>query len=209
MTFSLRSTGGVAHLLDHQHGGVLLDHLIDRRHHAHVHHDLDDFGGLDRHLLRQLAHRHRLADRDFAHHARRRHLEAMLGVGLAAHRAAPPVARLLLLVARTDVADDVQLLPAVAGGLVVDHLARRLAGLDRGRGLALALGLLRAPALRPARRASSSAVRLRFSSSLRRRLSSSRRSRSRRSFSSRSRSARSSAALACSSVSRCRSISSC
>ena len=72
---------GVAHLLDHQHGGVLLDHLIDRGHHAHVHHHLDDFGGLDGHLLRQLPDRHGLADGDLAHHARRRHLEAMLGVG--------------------------------------------------------------------------------------------------------------------------------
>ena len=54
-----------------------------------------------------------------------------------AHGAAPSVARFLLLVARAHVADDVQFLAAVAGGLVVDHLARRLAGLGR-RGLALA-----------------------------------------------------------------------
>ncbi len=75
----------VAHLLDHQHRGILLDHLIDRRHHAHVHHDFDDFGRLDRHLLRELADRHGLADGNFAHHARGRHLKAMLGIGLAAH----------------------------------------------------------------------------------------------------------------------------
>ncbi len=128
----------VAHFLDHQHGGVLLDHLIDRRHHAHVHHDFDDFGGFDGHLLRQLAHGHGLADRHFAHHARGRHLKAMLGVGFAAHRAPPPVARFLLLVPRTHIADDVQFLPAVARRLVVHHLARGLAGLRRRR-FALAL----------------------------------------------------------------------
>ena len=94
----LAQHGGMAHLLDHQHRGVLFDHLIDGRHDAHVHHDLDDFGGLDRHFLRQFAHRHRLGDRDFANHAGGRHLEAMLGVGIPAHRAAAAVPRFLLFV---------------------------------------------------------------------------------------------------------------
>ncbi len=129
----------VAHFLDHQHCGVLLDHLIDRRHHAHVHHDLDDFGGLDRHFLRQLADRHGLADRHLAHHPRSRHLESVLAYRHRCHGTAAPVAGLLLLVARAHVADDVQFLPAVAGGLVVHLDARGLARLGRG-GLALALG---------------------------------------------------------------------
>ena len=43
----------VAHLLDHQHGGLLVQRLIDRRHDADVHQHLDDLGRLDGHLLRQ------------------------------------------------------------------------------------------------------------------------------------------------------------
>ena len=50
------SLGRVAHLLDHQHRRVLVDRLVDGGHHAHVHQRLDDFGGLDGHLLRQLRH---------------------------------------------------------------------------------------------------------------------------------------------------------
>ena len=126
----------MAHLLDHQHGRILLDHLIDRRHDAHVHHDLDDFGRLDRHLLGKFGHGHRLADRDLAHDALRRTLEAVLGIALA-DRTPPPVARLLFLVAGTDVPDDVQLLPAVTARLVVDDFVRRFDRLGRGR-LALA-----------------------------------------------------------------------
>ena len=128
----------VAHLLDHQHRGVLLDHLIDRRHHAHVHHDLDDFGGLDRHLLREFADGHRFADRHLAHHARGRHFEAMLGVRIAADRAAASVAGFLLLVPCADVAGDVQFLASVAGCLVVHHGPCGLARLGGG-GLAFAL----------------------------------------------------------------------
>ena len=70
----------VAHLLDHEHRGVLIDRLVDGRHDAHVHQDLDDFGRLDRHLLRELRDGDGLADADFAHDRRGRHLEAMLAV---------------------------------------------------------------------------------------------------------------------------------
>ena len=133
----------VAHFLHDQDRGVLLDHLIDRGHHAHVHHHLDDFGGFDRHFLRQLSDRHGLADRHLAHDARGRHLETVLCVRVA-DRTAPPVARLLLLVPRTHVPDDVQFLPAVARSLVVHLDARGLAGLCSGgrRRLSLALGLI-------------------------------------------------------------------
>src|SRR6202789_1487726 len=134
----------VAHFLHDQDRGVLLDHLIDRGHHAHVHHHFDDFGGFDGHLLRQLSDRHGFADRHLAYDARGRHLETMLGVRFAADRTAPAVARLLLLVPRTHVPDDVQFLPAVARGLVVHLDPRGLAGLCNGgrRRLALALGLI-------------------------------------------------------------------
>jgi hypothetical protein len=54
--------GGVAQLLDHQHRRVLVDRLVDGGHDAHVHQHLDDFGGLDGHLLRQLGDRDGLAD---------------------------------------------------------------------------------------------------------------------------------------------------
>ena len=55
----LEQDGGVAHLLDDEHGRVLVDRLVDRGHDAHVHHGLDDFVGLDGHALRQLGDRDR------------------------------------------------------------------------------------------------------------------------------------------------------
>ena len=39
--------GGMTHLLDHQNRRFLVDRLIDGGHQAEVHHDFDDFGGLD------------------------------------------------------------------------------------------------------------------------------------------------------------------
>jgi hypothetical protein len=54
------------------------------RHHAHVHHDLDDFSGLDRHLLREFTNRHGFRDGHFANYARGRHFEAMLGIAIVA-----------------------------------------------------------------------------------------------------------------------------
>ena len=148
----LADDGGVAHFLDHQDGRVLLDHLIDRGHHSHVHQRLDDLGGLDGHLLREFADCDRLGNGHLAHDARRRHLEAVLGVGVAAHRAPAAVARLFLLVSGTHVADDVQLLAAITGGLVLHHFAGRLARLGRGGRLPLALGLLPRGLLRRAPR---------------------------------------------------------
>jgi hypothetical protein len=65
------------HLLHYQHGGVLIDGLIDRRHDAHAHHDLDDLGRLDRHLLGQLPDHDRRRDRDFVHDGRGRHLKTV------------------------------------------------------------------------------------------------------------------------------------
>ena len=78
IALSLTTHGGVAELLDHEHRGVLIDGLIDRRHHAHVHHDLDDFVGLHGHALRQLGDRDRLADLHVALDGRGRTLEAVL-----------------------------------------------------------------------------------------------------------------------------------
>src|SRR5471030_2036910 len=48
--------GFVAHLLDQDHRGFLIQHLVDGAHLAQFHQLLDDFGSLDGHLVRQLGH---------------------------------------------------------------------------------------------------------------------------------------------------------
>ena len=58
----------MAHFLDHDHGGVLVQHLIDGHHLAHLHQALDDFSGLDRHLVGKLTHGNRLRHMHVAHH---------------------------------------------------------------------------------------------------------------------------------------------
>ena len=65
LVFALQ-LGGVPEFLDHQHGGLLVQGLVDRRHDADVHQHLDDFGRLDGHLGGQFRHRDGLTDRDFA-----------------------------------------------------------------------------------------------------------------------------------------------
>ena len=77
---------------------------------------LDDFGGLDRHLLRQLGHRDGLADADFALDRRGGHLEGVLP-RRSTERQPACLDAALLLVARADIAGDMQLLAAVAGML--------------------------------------------------------------------------------------------
>jgi hypothetical protein len=120
--------GGVAEFLDHQHRRIALDRLIDGRHDAEVHQHLDDFGGLHCHLLRQLGHRDGLPERDLALDRRGGHLEGVLGLA-AADRHGARLEPLLLLVARADVAGDMQLLAPVAGALLVVHFLAR----DHGR----------------------------------------------------------------------------
>ena len=58
----------VAHLLDDDHRRLLVEDLVDRDHRAHLHHRLDDFGGLHGHLVREVADADRLGNRDLAHH---------------------------------------------------------------------------------------------------------------------------------------------
>ena len=53
--FLLLCDGGVAHFLNHEHRGLLIQHLVDRHHHAHLHQRLDHLRRLDRHALRQVA----------------------------------------------------------------------------------------------------------------------------------------------------------
>src|SRR5207248_589360 len=119
-------------VLDHEHRGVLVDRLGDGGHDAHVPERLDDLGRLHGHLLRQLRHRDGLADADLAHHRCGRHLESVPALG--GRRNGARLGAAFLLIARADVAGDVQLLAAVAGLLVVGR-GRRSGG---GGGDALA-----------------------------------------------------------------------
>ena len=107
----LQNLGRVTHLLGHEYRSVLVDRLIDRGHHAHAEHHLDDFGGLDRHFLRQFLRRDRLADHHFALDRRLRQFERMTRLEPDRHLAIAHA--LLLLEARADVAGDMQFLAAV------------------------------------------------------------------------------------------------
>ena len=48
--------GLVTHFFDHDHGGVLVQRLVDGDHLAQLHQVLDHLGGLDRHLVGQFGH---------------------------------------------------------------------------------------------------------------------------------------------------------
>ena len=69
----LRGDRVVAQFGDDDHRGVLIEHLVDRHHLAELHQHLDDLGGLDRHLVRELRDRDRLGHRDVAHGRLGRH----------------------------------------------------------------------------------------------------------------------------------------
>ena len=73
---------GVAQLFDHDHGGVLVQRLVDGDHLAQLHQLLDDFAGLDRHFVRQLRHGNRLGhmDLDDARLRRSRHALVVIAV---------------------------------------------------------------------------------------------------------------------------------
>ena len=74
----------VSHLFDHEDRAVLIEHVVDRRHHAHAHQRLDDFAGFDRHALREIADGDRFRHLHFALHDFRRTFEfAALLVDLA------------------------------------------------------------------------------------------------------------------------------
>jgi len=59
--------GGVPHLGDHDHRGVLVEHLVDGHHAAHLHERLDDLGGFHRHLVGEIADGDGLGHHDLAH----------------------------------------------------------------------------------------------------------------------------------------------
>ena len=70
----------MAHFLDDDHRRFLIQHLVDGDHRAHFHQDLDDFGRLDRHLVRQIGHRNGFGNMHFADDDFGRRLEAALAV---------------------------------------------------------------------------------------------------------------------------------
>ena len=74
----------MAHFLHDQRRRVLIDHLVDRDHHAHLHQHLDDLVGLDGHALGELADRDRVADLHLADDGCRRLLEYCCGSRLTA-----------------------------------------------------------------------------------------------------------------------------
>jgi hypothetical protein len=70
----------VAHFLDHDHRRLLVEDLVDGDHGTHLHHDLDDLDGLDRHLVGKVGDRDGLRHVDFAHDRLGRRLEAALTI---------------------------------------------------------------------------------------------------------------------------------
>ena len=62
----LRGLRLVPHLLDQDHRRLLVEHLVDGDHRAHLHHRLDELGGLHRHLVREVGERDRLGHLDLA-----------------------------------------------------------------------------------------------------------------------------------------------
>ena len=75
----LGGEGLVAHLLDHDHRGLLVELLVDGDHLAQLHQLLDHLGGLDRHLVRQVGDADGLGNVHFLDH----HLGGCLEVALA------------------------------------------------------------------------------------------------------------------------------
>ena len=57
----------VPHLFHQNHRGFLIQHLVDGHHRTHLHQGLDDFGRLDRHLLRQIGHADGFRNSHFLH----------------------------------------------------------------------------------------------------------------------------------------------
>ncbi len=84
----------VAQFLDDDHRRFLVQHLVDRDHLAELHHRLDDFRGLHRHLVRQIGDRDGFRHVHFTHDRFGRRLErGVLILMLAATlRAAAPAA---------------------------------------------------------------------------------------------------------------------
>ena len=68
----------VPHLFNQQAGGIMIQDLINGSHDSHIEQNLDDFGGLYRHLLRQIGNTIGLGNRYFTRYEFCRLLEGML-----------------------------------------------------------------------------------------------------------------------------------
>lgn len=157
----LDQLGLVAHFLDHDGRGVLIDGLVDGHRRAHGEHGLDDLVRLDGHLVGQVGDADRLGDGDLTDDRLRRLLEAVLAAALAATAAAAATLGALgLLAAATTLLAVATVVFALMTPLLAGLLAgrsgtavgatflrrcRRLLGLRRGvqlghRNLRLGLG---------------------------------------------------------------------
>jgi len=67
----------VAHFFHHDHGGFLVQHLVDGDHGTHLHQGLDHLGGLDCHLVGQIGHGNGFGHVHFTHDGFGRRLEGM------------------------------------------------------------------------------------------------------------------------------------
>ena len=73
----------VSHFFDQNHRCLLIQHLVDSDHGAHLHQGLDDLGRLDRHLLRQLGHGDGFRNHHFLHDGFSRQRECVCRLRLA------------------------------------------------------------------------------------------------------------------------------
>ena len=122
----LRGLRLVAHFLDDDHRGFLVEHLVDRHHLAELHQRLDDLGGLDRHLVREFGDGDRLRHRHVADDRARRtagRIAAFVVAMAPAHLRTAPARR-----GAGPARVAAQLERAPACGFFLEHLARRLLG---------------------------------------------------------------------------------
>ncbi len=139
--FRIVQLGGmrlVAHFFHHDHGGFLVQHLVDRHHLAELHHLLDDLGRLDGHLVRQVGHGDGFRHVHFTHDRLGRCLEAAAAVVMlllpaaAATRTTAPAAH-----AARRIAARLQAAALLAAAVVLPaclHDLALLVGGRRGRG---------------------------------------------------------------------------
>jgi hypothetical protein len=73
----------VAHFFHHDHGGFLVQHLVDGDHLAQLHQLLDDLGCLDGHLVRQFGHGDGFGHVHFMHDGFGRRLEVAFALVIA------------------------------------------------------------------------------------------------------------------------------
>ena len=140
----------MAQFFDHQGRGIAIENFVDRRHGTHLHQNLDDIAGFDRHALRQFGDRNSFGNFDITHNRRGGFDELMLARDFV--NLLLPLLELLLAAALLRRILDVQFLATVTRVLV--FVLAMLAGFfgsggrRTGRGSRFErgpLGLLRPP----------------------------------------------------------------